>query len=110
MLEDQHRVGLLQRRPEHATRVLDGRRRQHPDARDVGIPAFETVGVLRGELPPAAGRHADHQRHAELIAGHVPDRRRIVEDLVERQQAEIDRHDLDDRAACRPWRRRSRPR
>ena len=53
--------------------------------------------MLGRQLPPGTGRHADHQRHAELAAGHVPDRGRVVHDLVEGEQREIDRHDLDDR-------------
>ena len=54
--------------------------------------------MLGGELAAGAGRHADHQRHAELVARHVAHRGRGVEDLVEREQAEIHRHQLDDRA------------
>ena len=37
-------------------------------------------------------------RHVELAAGHVEQRRRVVHDLVEGEQAEVDRHDLDDGA------------
>ena len=54
--------------------------------------------MLRGDLPPRARRHADHERHADLSARHVPQRRRVVEDLIEREQAEVHGHDLDDRA------------
>jgi hypothetical protein len=53
--------------------------------------------VLGGELAAGAGRHADHQRHAELVARHVTHGSGIVEDLVEREQAEIHRHQFDDR-------------
>ena len=53
--------------------------------------------MLCRELAAGAGRHADNQRHGELAARHMRDRRGVVDDLVERQQAEIDRHDLDDR-------------
>ena len=52
--------------------------------------------ILRGELPAGARRHADDQRHAELAARHMTQGRGIVDDLVEREQREIDRHDLDD--------------
>jgi len=49
--------------------------------------------------------HADHERDVELTAGHVQQRGRVVEDLVEREQAEVHGHDLDDReigrASCR---------
>ena len=54
--------------------------------------------MLGGKLAAGPGRHADHQRHAELITRHVADRGRGVEDLVEREQAEIYGHQLDDRA------------
>src|SRR6516162_4356415 len=52
---------------------------------------------LRRELAACPGRHANHNRYFELPARHVADRRRVVDDLVECQEAEIDRHDLDDR-------------
>ena len=62
------------------------------------VPAFQAVRMLGGELAAGAGRHADHQRHAELVARHVAHCGRGVEDLVEREQAEIHRHQFDDRA------------
>ena len=62
------------------------------------VPAFEAVGVLRRQLPPRTGRHADHERNAELTTRHVSDGCRVVDDLIQRQQAEIDRHHLDNRA------------
>ena len=54
--------------------------------------------MLGRELAACAGGHADHQRHAELIARHVAYRGRGVENLVKREQAEVHRHQLDDRA------------
>ena len=98
MLEDDHGIGVLQRGPEHAARVLQRRRREHLEAGDVRIDAFQAVRMLGGELAARAGRHADHQRHAELPARHVPDGGGIVEDLVQREQREIHRHDFHDRA------------
>ena len=53
--------------------------------------------MLGGKLAAGAGRHPDHQWNAELISRHVAHGRRSIEDLVEREQAEIDRHHLDDR-------------
>ena len=41
--------------------------------------------MLRGQLPPGAGGHANHERNIELAAGHVQDRRRVIDDLVEGQ-------------------------
>ena len=98
MLEDEHRVGIRQRRGEHAVRVLEGCRRQDPQSRDVRVPPFEAVRVLRRELAAGAGGHPDHERNRALTARHVEQRRRVVEDLIEGEQAEVHRHDLDDRA------------
>ena len=53
--------------------------------------------MLGGKLAAGAGRHADHQRDAELISRHVAHRGRGIEDLIEREQAEIHRHQFDDR-------------
>ena len=71
--------------------------RQHLDAGDVAVPALEAVRVLCRELAAPARRHAHDERHAELAVGHVPHRGGVVDDLVEREQAEVDGHDLDDR-------------
>ncbi len=98
MLEDEDRIGIEERSEEHAARVGNGRRRDDLDARDVRVPAFEAVRVLRGELPAAARRHADDERHAHLTARHVPQRRCVVHDLVEGEHAEVDGHHLDDRS------------
>jgi hypothetical protein len=98
VFEQQHRVGVGERSAEHAPGVVDGGRGQHLDAGDVGVPALQAVGVLGGELAAGAGGHADHQRHVELATGHVAQGGRVVEDLVQGQQAEVDRHDLHDRA------------
>jgi len=62
MLEDHHRVRILERRLEHATRIVDRGRREHLDAGNVRIPVLEAVRVLGGELSPASRRHPDHQR------------------------------------------------
>ena len=62
------------------------------------VPPLKTVGVLRCELLAGARCHADHKRHAELPPRHMPDRGGGVEDLVQRKQREIHRHQLHDRA------------
>jgi hypothetical protein len=57
--------------------------------------------VLSGQLTAGAGRHPDHQRHTELIARHVTNAGRSIENLVECKQTEIHRHQFDDRThAC----------
>ena len=67
-------------------------------ARHVQVQRLEAVRVGRPELVAGALRHADHHRHPHLPAEHVVDRRRVVDDLVHRQQREVDRHQLDHRA------------
>ena len=64
----------------------------------MGKPAFKAVRMLGRQLPTRAGGHADHHRCCELTARHVADGGGGVHDLIQRQQAEIHRHDLDDRA------------
>jgi len=53
--------------------------------------------VGRTELVAAATGHADDERHPDLTAEHVGDRGGVGDDLVHRQQREVDGHDLDDR-------------
>src|SRR5579864_1800081 len=70
----------------------------------MSIPTLETVRVLSRELTPRTGSHSNYQWNIELTTRHVKDRRGVVHNLVEREQAEVDRHDLDDRphsAQCR---------
>ena len=70
------------------------------------VPDFKTVRVLGGKLPTPAGSHPYDDRHAKLAPRHVPQRGRVIDDLIERQQAEIDRHHFDNRAAFPPTPRR----
>jgi hypothetical protein len=74
VLEDDHRVRIVQRGAQHPARVLHRCGREHLQPRHVGVPALQAVRVLGGELAPRAARHADHDRDAELAARHVRDR------------------------------------
>ena len=96
MFEDEHGVWVLKRRQQHAAGVLERRRGDDAQPRNVCIPALEAVGMLGCELASGTGGHADHDRHVQLPARHMAQRRRIVHDLVEGEQAEIHRHHLDD--------------
>jgi len=82
VLEDHDRVGIGERGGEHPARVVDGRGREHRQARHVRVPVLEAVRVLRRELPAGAGRHPDHDGHAELPPRHVAVERGRVHDLV----------------------------
>ncbi len=67
-------------------------------AGDVQEHRLQAVRMGWAELMACALGHADHQRHRHLAAEHVANVRRAVDDLVERQQREVDRHQLDDRS------------
>jgi hypothetical protein len=54
--------------------------------------------VLRAGLPRRAVGPAEHDGALELPAGHLPDLRRVVDDLVEGHGAEVPGHELDDGA------------
>ena len=98
MFDDDHGVRVRQRGRQHPAGIVDRRRGNDLQPRDVGVPAFQAVRVLRCELPPGTGGHPDHDWHRELSARHVSKSGRGVDNLVECQQAEVDGHDLDDRA------------
>ena len=59
---------------------------------------LQAVGVRGPELVAGALGHAQHQRDGDLAAEHVVDVRGVVDDLVEGEQGEVDRHQLDDGA------------
>ena len=75
-----------------------GRRHGEQHARHVQVERLQAVRVRRAELVAGALRHPHHHRHLRLAAEHVVDRRHVVDDLVHREQREVDRHQLDDRA------------
>src|SRR6266702_2157555 len=54
--------------------------------------------MLGGQLVAGAARHPYHQGHLRLAAEHVADLRRVVDDLVVRDQREVDGHHLHHRA------------
>ncbi len=56
---------------------------------------FEALAVLRAELMPRALRRANDQRHLGLAAVHVANFRRVIDDLIDRKEAEVHRHQLD---------------
>jgi hypothetical protein len=109
VFEDQHRIRVREGGGEHAARIFDGGRGDDADPGNVRHPALETVGVLGRQLEPGAGGHADHEGDVELAVGHVEQGRRVVQDLVEGEQAEVHGHDLDDRPQTAQRRADSRP-
>ena len=53
MLENDHRIRILQRGPQHAARVRESSRRDDAQPRDVGVPAFQAMRMLGSQLAPA---------------------------------------------------------
>ena len=54
--------------------------------------------MLRRDASSAAGRHANDERNRELAARHMRNGDGVVDDLIEREQAEIHGHDFHDRS------------
>ncbi len=98
VLDEHHRVGILDGGPQQAVGV--GRRRRHDDgeARDVGEQRLEALGVLAARRAAGAELGAHGQRHLGGAAGHERQLRRLVEQLVEADAEEVDVHELDHRA------------
>jgi hypothetical protein len=97
VLDEDHRVIVADRALQQALRVSGCRGRGDEQAGDVQEQRLEAVRVRRAELVASALRHAHDERYASLAGEHVVDVRGVVDDLVEREQREVDRHQLDDR-------------
>src|SRR5713101_5945032 len=97
-LEEHHRVVGADGRFQHALGILGRGRRDDQQAGDEPVQHLEAVRVLRRQLVAGAARHTDHHRHLGLAAEHVADLRRVVDDLVVRDQREVDGHQLHDGA------------
>src|SRR5213078_2991729 len=52
---------------------------------------------LRADLHGRAARAAEHDGHVVLAGAHLVDLRRVVDDLIDRHQREVEGHELDDR-------------
>ncbi len=98
VLEEDHRVVVVDRRPEEPAGVGRAGREHDLEPRDVHEPRLELLCVLRARRPAGAALRPDRQRHLQLPAGHVPELGRLVHDLLERERQEVLVHDLDDRA------------
>ncbi len=97
VLEDQHRVRIVDRREQQALGVVRRRRLHDLEARHVREPRFEALAVLRRGAGARAARQPHDHRHARLAAEHEADLRRLVDDLLHRQRDEIRELDLEHR-------------
>src|SRR3990172_1544095 len=97
MLEEDDWIGIADGGLEHALRVVGRAGEGHLQAGDVCEHHLERLRVRRAQLAPATG-HAHDERHAPLPSEHVMHLRGVVDDLVHRQEAKVDRHKLGDGA------------
>jgi hypothetical protein len=95
-LHHEHRVVVADGRLEQPFGVRRERRRDDLEPGDVRVEVLHRVRVLAADLARARVRPAEDDGAVELPAGHLPDLRRVVQDLVERDGAEVPRHELDD--------------
>src|SRR5690606_528000 len=69
----------------------------HFQSRDVRVPDLEVLRVGSGQLLASPTREPDDHGHLHFATEHGVDLGRVVHDLVDRHEAEVERHDLDDR-------------
>src|SRR5215210_1613721 len=110
--EEDHGVGVPDRREHHALDVVRGHGRNDLETREVAVEALQGVRVLSRELDAAAVGAPDHERHLYLSTREVAHLGGVLDDLVRRQKREIPGHHLDyrthphhrhaDRRACKP--------
>ena len=100
VLEEHDGVVVADRRLHQALRVIRGRGHHDLESRDVREPDLEALGVLGGRALAGAAAlgHPQDPGHAALAAGHEPDLGRLGGDLIHREAAEVNEHDLGHRA------------
>ena len=97
MLEDHHRIGIGDRRQQHALRVVGRCRLDHLEARYVAEPGFEALAVLCRSARTGAGRKSHDDRHRHLAAEHEAHLRRLIDDLLHGERGEVGELELEDR-------------
>ncbi len=98
MLDEQHRILVLDRTAQQSIGVRRVRRHDHLDARRMAEPRFQKIRVLAAGLKSRTRHGADHHGHMRLPARHEAQLRRVIGDLVHAHRQKIHQHDLDDRS------------
>ena len=108
VLDEDHGVLVADRRLEQALRVGGGGGDGDEQPGHVQEERLQAVRVGGAELVAGALGHAHDEWHTNLTAEHVVDVRGVVDDLVEREQREVDRSSARRLGADRASRRRRR--
>jgi hypothetical protein len=105
VFEEDHRIGIADRRLQQPLGVARRVGRDHLQSGDVRIPGRVVLAVLSGDAGRRAIRSAEHDRGGHLAAGHVAGLGGGVDDLVHRLHGEVEGHELDD--GLQPCQRRA---
>ena len=97
MLEEQHRVGVLDGGAEHPAHVGGRGRDDDLQAGDVRVGGLDRLRVVQRAVHAAAPRRPHHQRHREVAVAPVVDAGRLRHELVEAGVDEVGELDLGDR-------------
>src|SRR5216684_6225951 len=95
MLEENHGVVLTDTRLQQPLRISRCGRNHDAQPGAMQEIGFEALAMLCTELMACALRCAYNHRHLGVAAEHVMNLGGVVDDLIDREQAEIDRHQLD---------------
>jgi hypothetical protein len=98
VLDEHHRVRVLDGRPQQPVGVGRRRGHHHGEPGDVGEQGLEALRVLAAGRAAGAELGAHGDAHPGGPAGHEGHLRRLVQQLVEAHPEEVEVHDLDHRA------------
>jgi hypothetical protein len=94
-LEEDHRVGILDRRDQQTLGVARIGRHDRLQAGDVGEQRFGALAVGLAAEDAAAGRHPDHHRAGEVAGRAIAQARGLGDDLVIGRVHVVGELDLD---------------
>src|SRR5215207_9496347 len=93
--QEDHGVGVPDRRQHHALDVVRGHGRHDLETGEVSVEALQGVRMLGRELDASAVGAPDHERHLYLSAREIAHLGGVLDDLVRRQEREVPGHHLD---------------
>src|SRR5712691_7642373 len=97
MLEENYGVFLTDTRLQQPLRISRCGRNHDAQSGAMQEISFEALTMLCTKLMARALRCAYNHRHLGVAAEHVMNLGGVVDDLIDREQAKIDRHQLDNR-------------